>query len=187
MGTISGLLNVIPYVGFAVGFVLSVLVVLIEWTGIWSLIGVLIVFSIVQGMEGYIITPKIVGEKVGLSPVTVIIVLLLGGELAGLLGILLAIPIAGAIKVILPDLKGWYQSSSYFTGYDPTVEAMAADEDDEDGDHEDGGEDSEGVNEAVDTEAEVGEEAAEALAPASQIAAPAPGEPETPRGGDEEE
>ncbi|MEC9400605.1 MAG: AI-2E family transporter, partial [Myxococcota bacterium] len=124
LGAISGLLNVIPYVGFAVGFVLSVLVVLIEWTGWGSLIGVLIVFSVVQGLEGYVITPKVVGEKVGLSPVAVIIVLLLGGELAGLLGVLLAIPVAGAFKVLLPDIIGMYRQSAYFTGSDPSALEM---------------------------------------------------------------
>ena len=124
LGAISGLLNVIPYVGFAVGFVLSVLVVLIEWTGWGSLIGVLIVFSVVQGLEGYVITPKVVGEKVGLSPVAVIIVLLLGGELAGLLGVLLAIPVAGALKVLLPDIIGMYRESAYFTGSDPSALEM---------------------------------------------------------------
>ena len=108
LGVITGVLNVIPYVGFVVGAVLSVLVVLIEWTGFGSVIGVIIVFAVVQGLEGYVITPKIVGEKVGLSPVTVIIVLLVGGEVGGLLGVLLAIPIAGAIKVIIPDLLEAY-------------------------------------------------------------------------------
>lgn len=116
LGVVSGLLNVIPYLGFAVGFVLSVLVVVIEWTGWGALIGVLVVFAVVQGLEGYVITPKIVGEKVGLSPVTVIIVLLVGGEVGGLLGVLLALPVAGAIKVVLPDIIDWYKKSPYFRG-----------------------------------------------------------------------
>jgi predicted PurR-regulated permease PerM len=116
LGVITGVLNVIPYVGFVVGAVLSVLVVLIEWTGFGSVVGVIIVFAVVQGLEGYVITPKIVGEKVGLSPVTVIIVLLVGGEVAGLLGVLLAIPVAGAIKVIIPDLLEAYTRSAYYRG-----------------------------------------------------------------------
>ena len=125
LGVLSGVLNVIPYVGFAVGFVLSTLVVLLEWTGLGALIGVMVVFGVVQGLEGYVITPKIVGEKVGLSPVTVIIVLLLGGEMAGLIGILLAIPVAGAIKVILPDLAAFYRHTVYYTGSEqPAAQAM---------------------------------------------------------------
>jgi len=124
LGVLSGLLNIIPYVGFAVGFVLSVLVVLIEWSGWGAFIGVVAVFAIVQGLEGYLITPKIVGEKVGLSPVTVIIVLLVGGELAGLMGVLLAIPVAGAVKVILPDIAHRYRRSSYYTGNNPSDELL---------------------------------------------------------------
>lgn len=129
LGVISGVLNVIPYVGFAVGFVLSILVILIEWSGWGAVIGVLVVFGVVQSLEGYVITPKIVGEKVGLSPVTVIIVLLLGGEVGGLLGVLLAIPVAGAIKVLLPDLIDWYKASPYFTG--KRIVPPPADDDDD--------------------------------------------------------
>ncbi|MEM1348684.1 MAG: AI-2E family transporter, partial [Myxococcota bacterium] len=121
-------LNVIPYVGFAVGSLLSVLVVLIEWTGFGALVGVGVVFAVVQGLEGYVITPKIVGEKVGLSPVTVIIVLLIGAELAGLLGVLLAIPVAGAIKVILPDVARMYKASAYYTGVGLPATQEAVDE-----------------------------------------------------------
>ena len=86
VGVISGLLNVIPYFGFAVGILLALIVVFVEWNGFGGLIGVGAVFAVVQGLEGYVITPRIVGEKVGLSPVTVILVLLIGGEIAGLLG-----------------------------------------------------------------------------------------------------
>jgi predicted PurR-regulated permease PerM len=116
IGLVTGLLNVIPYFGVAIGVILSLLVVVLEWVGFMPVLGVVIVFVVVQTLEGYFITPKIVGEKVGLSPVTVIIVLLLGGEMFGLIGILLAIPVAGAIKVILPDLIEYYKSSPFFTG-----------------------------------------------------------------------
>jgi predicted PurR-regulated permease PerM len=116
IGILTGLLNIVPYFGFAIGFVLSLSVVLLEWSGVAPLVGVLAVFAIVQGLEGYIITPRIVGEKVGLSPVVVIIVLLLGGEVLGLIGILLAIPVAGIVRVLLPDLVEMYKSSHFYTG-----------------------------------------------------------------------
>lgn len=130
LGVVTGVLNVVPYLGFAIGLILSVLVVLIDWTGIGTLVGVGVVFLVVQVAEGYVITPKVVGEKVGLSSVTVIIVLLLGGEIAGLLGVLLAIPVAGAIKVILPDVAYYYKKSAYFTGAsgNPAIKAMVRDE-----------------------------------------------------------
>ncbi|TXD37865.1 AI-2E family transporter [Lujinxingia vulgaris] len=116
IGLLAGFLNVIPYFGFAVGSLLAVLVVLIQWSGWGALIGVGIVFGVTQMLEGYVITPRIVGDKVGLKPVTVIIVLLLGGNIGGLLGILLAIPVTGALKVLLPDIIAWYETTSFYTG-----------------------------------------------------------------------
>lgn len=116
IGVLAGLLNIIPYFGFAVGFVLSILMVLLEWSGIGPVVGVVAVFAVVQGLEGWVITPRIVGDKVGLSPVVVIIALLLGQELLGLAGVLLALPIAGAINVLMPDVVAVYKSSSWYTG-----------------------------------------------------------------------
>lgn len=116
IGLLAGLLNVVPYFGFAVGFVLATLLTLLDWTGWGPLIGVLATFGIVQALEGYVVTPRIVGEKVGLSPVVVIVALLLGGEVLGLLGVVLALPLAGILRVLLPDLVAWYRESDLFTG-----------------------------------------------------------------------
>jgi predicted PurR-regulated permease PerM len=116
IGLLTGILNVIPYFGFAVGSLLAILVVLIDWGGWWPVFGVLACFTIIQLLESYLITPRVVGDKVGLQPVTVIIVLLVGGHVAGLLGVLLAIPVTGAVKVLIPDIVRWYQRSSVFTG-----------------------------------------------------------------------
>ena len=116
IGVLAGMLNVVPYFGFLVGFVLSVLLSVLDWTGWGPLVGVILVFAIVQGLEGYVVTPRIVGEKVGLSPVVVIISLLLGGQLLGPLGILLALPLAGIARVLLPDAVDWYRSSDLYSG-----------------------------------------------------------------------
>lgn len=124
IGLLTGFLNVIPYLGFAVGSLLAFLVILIEWTGWWALIGVTLAFVIIQTAESYYITPRVMGDKVGLSPVVVIIVLLIGGHAAGLLGVILAIPIFGALKVLFPDLIRWYRNSSVYTGV-PVVPADA--------------------------------------------------------------
>ena len=75
-----------------------------------------VVFAVVQALEGWVITPRIVGEKVGMSPVTIILVLLIGGEVLGLLGVVLAIPVAGAVGVLLPDIVDWYKRTNFFTG-----------------------------------------------------------------------
>src|SRR5699024_7529854 len=95
---------------------LSVLLALLDWTGWMPLAGVVATFAIVQGLEGYVVTPRIVGEKVGLSPPVVIIALLLGGELLGFLGVLLALPLAGIVRVLLPDLVAWYRRTDLYTG-----------------------------------------------------------------------
>ena len=116
IGVMSGLLNIIPYFGFLIGFILSMLMVLLDWSGFGPVIGVGIVFGIVQGLEGWVITPKIVGDKVGLSPVVVIIVLLLGGEMFGLLGVLLALPVAGIARALLPDFIAYYKASPFYSG-----------------------------------------------------------------------
>lgn len=116
IGLLTGFLNVIPYVGFAVGSVLAFLVVLIDWTGWGAFLGVAIAFTVIQTVESYYITPKVVGDKVGLSPVTVIIVLLIGGQLAGLVGVLLAIPVAAAFKVLIPDIIEKYHKSATYSG-----------------------------------------------------------------------
>ena len=129
IGILAGLLNVVPYLGFAFGFGLALLMVLLEWSGVGAIFGVVGVFVVAQILESYVLTPKIVGEKVGLSPVTVLIVLLLGGELFGLLGFVLAVPTAGALKTILLEVLDWYRSSEHFLAASdepPSAEAEEA-------------------------------------------------------------
>lgn len=116
IGILTGLLNIVPYFGVLIGIVLSGLLVLIDWHGWAGPLGVAAVFGVVQFLEGYFITPKIVGEKVGLSEFTVIVVLLLGGEIGGLMGVLLAIPVTGVVRVLIPDIVEAYKRSAFFTG-----------------------------------------------------------------------
>lgn len=125
IGLLAGVLNIVPYFGFLIGFILSMAMVLLDWNGVGPVIGVVAVFALVQGLEGYVITPRIVGEKVGLSPVVVIIALLLGGEILGLVGILLALPIAGILGVLAPDFIAYYRSTGLYTGtVDPNGASM---------------------------------------------------------------
>lgn len=126
IGLLAGMLNVVPYFGFLVGFVLSVLLAVLDWSGWTPLVCVLVVFAVVQALEGYLVTPKIVGEKVGLSPVVVIISLLLGGQILGPLGILLALPLAGIARVLLPDAVSWYRSSDLYSGVPDSSSTTAA-------------------------------------------------------------
>jgi len=105
VGTLAGLLNVVPYLGVGIGIVLSVLITLMN-EPTFAQIGMVVgVFVVVQALEGTIITPKIVGESVGLHPLTVIVALIAGGKLLGLLGMIIAIPAAAALRVLFKHLR----------------------------------------------------------------------------------
>ena len=116
IGILAGLINIVPYLGFAFGIGLALLMAMLDWTGFGTVIGVIGVFSVIAVIEGKLLTPKIVGEKVGLSPVVVIIALLLGGELLGLLGFLLAVPVTGALKTVAVEVLDWYRHSKAYLG-----------------------------------------------------------------------
>jgi predicted PurR-regulated permease PerM len=115
IGIVAGLLNIVPYLGGAIGIGLSVVMALIHGDTA-QLIGVGVVFFVVQMLEGYVITPRLVGEKVGMSPVTVMIVLLLGGSLFGFFGMLLSIPAVAAGSVLADDVLAWYRRTEWFRG-----------------------------------------------------------------------
>ena len=114
IGVMSGLLFIIPYLGTAVGIVLSLLLGLIEFGLGPELIYVLLVFGIVQGIEGSILTPYIVGDKVGLSPLVVMIALIVGGSLMGIWGMLVAIPITAVMAVLASEWLSLYRLSDLF-------------------------------------------------------------------------
>lgn len=113
IGIVAGLLNVVPYLGAAIGIGLSVVMALLHGD-VTQLLGVAAVFFIVQMLEGYLITPRLVGDKVGMSPVTVMIVLLLGGSLFGFFGLLLSIPAVAAGTVLADEFIEVYRSSDWF-------------------------------------------------------------------------
>lgn len=118
IGIVAGLLNIVPYLGGAIGIGLSVIMALIHGDTT-QLIGVGVVFFVVQMLEGYLITPRLVGEKVGMSPVTVMIVLLLGGSLFGFFGMLLSIPAVAAGSVLADDVLAWYRQTPWYRGAEP--------------------------------------------------------------------
>jgi predicted PurR-regulated permease PerM len=107
IGLIAGLLNVIPYVGAFAGAAPAVLIALIT-NGPLNTLFVIIGFVIINQLEGHLIAPNVVGPSVGLSPLAVIVALLAGGELFGLLGLLVAVPVAGIIKVVFVTLVPRY-------------------------------------------------------------------------------
>lgn len=114
LGMVAGLLNFVPYLGTLIGLGLSLLFVALEGAGLWHIIGVLVVFSLVQGIEGYYLTPKLLGSRLHLHPMGVLIGLMIGASLFGLLGIILAMPVIAIAKVLFNFLEELYQQSDFY-------------------------------------------------------------------------
>lgn len=119
IGVISGLVSIVPFLGFIVGLSSALVVALFQFDSWWALVGVLGVFSLGQVIESVVLQPKLLGDKIGLHPVAVIFAVLAGGNLFGLTGVLLALPAASVIMVLLKEVKERYQNSAL---YDETLE-----------------------------------------------------------------
>lgn len=128
VGVLSGLLFIVPYLGTAVGIVLGVLLALMKFGFSSKVLAVLLVFGIVQGIEGYLLTPRIVGDKVGLHPLVVMIALIVGGSLLGIWGMLLAIPITAVLSVLGTEYLQDYFDSVVFKGAAEVASEDAAEE-----------------------------------------------------------
>lgn len=116
VGLGAGLLSFVPFVGSIGGFLVSAGIALVQFDG-WTQRGIVIaIFVIGQAVEGNILTPKLVGESVGLHPVWVMFALLAGGSLFGFTGVLLAVPVAAVIGVLVRFGLERYRASHYFHG-----------------------------------------------------------------------
>jgi predicted PurR-regulated permease PerM len=111
---LSGFLNVIPYVGTALGIVLATGFTFANGGEWWRIGGVLGVFAAVQSIEGYYLTPRILGGRLSLHPMAVFLGLLVGGKMFGFLGILLAVPVIAVAQVFLKFLREIYKSSFFY-------------------------------------------------------------------------
>lgn len=100
-GILSGVLTIIPYIGIIMGALFPVIMALITKDSIWYAIGVVIVFAVVQFLEGNFITPRITGSKVSINALAAIIALVIGGKILGIAGMILAIPAIGVLKIVL--------------------------------------------------------------------------------------
>ncbi len=114
VGVASGYLFIIPYLGTIVGVVVGTVLCLLKFGLDWHLLGVLGTFGIVQLLEGTLLTPKIVGESVGLHPLVVILSLFIGSALFGFMGLLLAVPVTSALSVLSETLLARYRSSKIY-------------------------------------------------------------------------
>ncbi len=116
IGLVAGIISFVPYVGTIFGFCLAGGFAYFQFDGVEFVGIVAIVFVIGQIIEGYILTPKLVGQRIGLSAVWVLFALLAGGSLFGVVGILLAVPVAAVIGVGLKFLFNHYLQSHLYHG-----------------------------------------------------------------------
>lgn len=109
LGFIAGTASIVPYLGTFVGIAAASLAALLQFQEPLPLIYVAIIFGIGQLIEGMVLTPLLVGDKIGLHPVTVIFVIMAGGQLAGFTGILIALPVAAVLMVVVRRFLTSYQ------------------------------------------------------------------------------
>lgn len=114
IGMLSGMVSFVPYLGFIVGIVVASIAALMQFQEIMPLVYVAIVFMTGQMLEGMLLTPWLVGDKIGLHPVAVIFAVLAGGQLFGFVGILLALPVAAVIAVVLRHIHERYTQSELY-------------------------------------------------------------------------
>jgi predicted PurR-regulated permease PerM len=114
LGVIAGVFNIVPYLGLVVSLIPALFIALVT-VPIWiSLLKVAGVFLVVQAFDGYFLSPKIVGDRVGLHPVWVMLAIIAFGSFFGLTGLLLAIPLAVLIKLLIENTFAAYQKSVYY-------------------------------------------------------------------------
>lgn len=101
IGILTGYGAMIPYVGFTIGLISAIIATALTYVDIIHPVYTIIGYIIVQVLESMVITPKIVGDSLGISPVVVIVGLMIGGALAGFIGMLIALPIAAFIKILI--------------------------------------------------------------------------------------
>jgi predicted PurR-regulated permease PerM len=116
IGLLAGFLTFVPYVGSTVALVLGLLMVLVHFTGWGQILAVVSVYLVIQTLDGLVITPRVVGGKLGLSPVWVLFALMAFGQLFGFIGVMLALPASAVIKVFVVEGVSRYRRSGFYTG-----------------------------------------------------------------------
>jgi predicted PurR-regulated permease PerM len=116
VGVLTGLAGFVPYVGFGLGLVLALLSGVLQFSGVYPLVAVALVYGLGQLLESLVLTPRLVGERIGLSPLAVIFALLAFGHLLGFVGVLLALPLSAVLAVALRRARVSYLSSPLFLG-----------------------------------------------------------------------
>ena len=121
IGLIAGLLTFVPYLGPAAIVVFGGIAALVQYGDWQHLAGVGVVFALGQVIESYWLTPKLVGDRIGLHPMAVIFAVMAGGTMFGFLGMLLALPVAAVANVLLRYAQDRYRHSRLYAGDTPTI------------------------------------------------------------------
>lgn len=119
VGFVVGSFNLIPYMSTALGLPLTLLLSWLDAQSWQRLVAVTVVFFVGQTIEGNIITPRIVGGRLGLHALVIMLAVLVGGTLFGFVGMLLAVPTTAVLSVFWGDLRAWYLGSSFYRGTAP--------------------------------------------------------------------
>ena len=114
LGLIAGLASIVPYLGFIVGITASLVAAWIQFQEFLPLLYVCLVFGVGQMVESMVLTPILVGDRIGLHPVAVIFALMAGGQLAGFVGVLVALPVAAIIMVFARHAVAHYRASHLY-------------------------------------------------------------------------
>ena len=116
LGVVVAVFNVVPYLGLVLSLVPAIFIALVSGNVLISLLKVAVVYGVAQGLEGAVISPRIVGESVGLHPVWVVLALSLGGFFFGFVGLLLGVPLAVGVKLLVVQGVERYRKSELFQG-----------------------------------------------------------------------
>ena len=116
IGVFTGLAMFVPYVGFGIGLILAVLAGLLQFASIKALVMVAVVYGSGQIIEGFFLTPRLVGERIGLHPLAVIFMLLAFGQLFGFVGVFIALPASAVLLVGARRVRAGYLASDLYKG-----------------------------------------------------------------------
>jgi len=114
IGVFTGLAVFIPYLGYTTGLVLALMSAAIQFTGWHGVAAVAVVYAVGQVLESFVLTPRLVGERIGLSPLAVILALLVFGEVFGFVGVLVCLPVTALMVVALRHVMVAYRSSGFY-------------------------------------------------------------------------
>ena len=116
VGVFTGLAVFVPYVGFGLGLVMALICGVLQFSGWHGVVGVAVVYGVGQVLESMVLVPRLVGERIGLNPLTVIFALLAFGHLFGFIGVLIALPVSAVLVVAARRVRSVYLASDLFRG-----------------------------------------------------------------------